>query len=254
MAQKTMTAVSGAVISTAQAKIGSASGLFHAPGSGDEVTTPDSSDWDFSSNSLFSIEFWFYWKNNSTNYMWIVGQSPTASDFWAVVIHPSGSDNIIFGMVTAGGGWLLNFSISASITANTWHHVEVNRQATAGTTSDWNIFFNGTKGTNSLALGAYSTSLSNLSGNLEVGGNVLNNFGNVWDGHIDELRISKGVARHTSNFTPSTSAFVTDAQTVLLLHFEGTNGSTSFIDDSAIAALAPISRHTSQAINRASTY
>jgi hypothetical protein len=49
-------------------------------------------------------------------------------------------------------------------------------------------------------------------------------------GFIDEFRISNS-ARYTANYTPSTTAFVNDANTRLLLHMEGANGSTSFPDD-----------------------
>lgn len=51
-------------------------------------------------------------------------------------------------------------------------------------------------------------------------------------GFIDEFRISNS-ARYTANYTPSTTAFVNDANTRLLLHMEGANGSTSFPDDNS---------------------
>ena len=41
---------------------------------------------------------------------------------------------------------------------------------------------------------------------------------NDFTGKLDEIRISKGVARYTSNFTPSTSAFSSDSNTKLLIH------------------------------------
>ena len=51
------------------------------------------------------------------------------------------------------------------------------------------------------------------------------------DSYVDEFRISN-VARYTANFTPATSAFVTDANTQLLLHLDGANDGTVFTDSS----------------------
>ena len=62
------------------------------------------------------------------------------------------------------------------------------------------------------------------------------------NGYIDEFRISKGIARWTSNFTPPTEAYTTDLYTKLLLHMDGTNGSTTFTDSSPyVSAMTLIS-------------
>lgn len=53
---------------------------------------------------------------------------------------------------------------------------------------------------------------------------------NEFQGNIDEFRISN-IVRYTTNFTPSTQAFVNDVNTVLLLRMDGANGSTVFTDD-----------------------
>ena len=50
-------------------------------------------------------------------------------------------------------------------------------------------------------------------------------------GYFDELRISNS-ARYTSNFTVQTSAFASDSNTKLLLHFDGTMGSSTITDSS----------------------
>ena len=50
--------------------------------------------------------------------------------------------------------------------------------------------------------------------------------------NIDEFRVSKGLARYTGAFTPTTSEFVSDTNTQLLLHLNGLDGATSILDGS----------------------
>ena len=52
---------------------------------------------------------------------------------------------------------------------------------------------------------------------------------------MDEVRISNS-ARYTSNFTPDTSVFSNDSNTILLIQSDTTNGSTTFVDTSGAAA------------------
>jgi len=40
-----------------------------------------------------------------------------------------------------------------------------------------------------------------------VGRNIYTGYPNVLNGYIDDLRITKGVARYTANFTAPTAAF-----------------------------------------------
>ena len=49
-------------------------------------------------------------------------------------------------------------------------------------------------------------------------------------GFIDEVRVST-TARYTTNFASPASAFTNDSNTVLLLHFDGIQGSTTISDD-----------------------
>jgi hypothetical protein len=51
-------------------------------------------------------------------------------------------------------------------------------------------------------------------------------------GYLDELRVSNS-ARYIANFTAPAAAFTNDGNTLLLVHFDGTDGSTTFTDDNA---------------------
>jgi len=63
------------------------------------------------------------------------------------------------------------------------------------------IFVNGVQ--------AGTTQTNSLSYNLNVNGtSIANQTGYFFNGYIDELRITKGVARYTTNFVPQTAPFV----------------------------------------------
>jgi hypothetical protein len=91
-------------------------------------------------------------------------------------------------------------SMFPSIPLNTWHHVALTREGTNG-----RFFVNG-----ALA----GSRASGVSGNLVHGymvvGALIDNTGvssQVCTGHIDEFRVTKGVARYTGAFTPPSAPF-----------------------------------------------
>ena len=122
-------------------------------------------------------------------------------------------------------GTTLNFGVGntsqisgGTLATNTWYHVAVARFG--GTTK---LFLDGTE------LGTYSdTNDYGSTKPLGVGGEYAGT--NEFAGHIDEIRVSKATARYTGAFTAPTAAFTTDLNTVLLLHFDGTDGSTTILD------------------------
>jgi hypothetical protein len=109
---------------------------------------------------------------------------------------------------------------AASLAVNTWYHVAFVRSG-----SSLYIFQNGVQaGTTGNAFAMRDCATTLKIGYLGTGATYLN-------GWLDEFRISKGVARWTSNLTPSTSVYSDDSNTVLLLDMDGADGSTTFIDD-----------------------
>jgi hypothetical protein len=80
---------------------------------------------------------------------------------------------------------------------NNWHHVAVVRSS--GT---MNFYFDGSaQGSGT----ADSTNYSGAAGTLRIGASGA--YISDLNGYIDDLRITKGVARYTANFTPPTAAF-----------------------------------------------
>ena len=84
--------------------------------------------------------------------------------------------------------------------ANTWYHIAVVRNG-----SNVFIYRDGVQIATSSATG----SLGNYYGSFMVG---LDGYSNPMQGYLDEFRITKGLARWTSNFTPPTTPYSTAPQ------------------------------------------
>ena len=94
-------------------------------------------------------------------------------------------------------------AISTGTIANdTWTHVAAVRKGSTVT-----LYINGT------ADGTMSSSVNVMShGALQVGRQVaVSSTAQMWQGYIDELRVSKGIARWTADFTPPTAPYTTGA-------------------------------------------
>ena len=194
---KTMTANANAQIDTAQSKFGGASGLFD--GAGDSVTTPDSADWDFGSNP-FTIDFWvrhaattsidyvYSWSSSSG---WIMGYAKGAT--LKLRIYDDGSI-----AVQSSATW--------EPVVDTWYHVAFVRNG-----NNFYMFIDGVQlGTTQDVTGI--TFDGHASAALAVGGDN-GNLG-TFNGWMDEVRISKGIARWTSDFTPPAAAYSADAPSI----------------------------------------
>jgi len=121
---------------------------------------------------------------------------------------PSNSDKLNFGW----GDTNIVSSASLSWSTGTWYHLAVAR---SGTTLK--LFRNGTE----IASVTDSTSLSGTSSGLYVGVLDAEEFGllQYFSGNISNLRIVKGTAVYTTDFTPPTAPVSAVNGTTLLLNF-----------------------------------
>jgi hypothetical protein len=187
---KTATANNGAVISTAQSKFGGASGLFD--GTDDYVTVPDNSVFDFGSGN-FTIEYWEY-RTSSTAAKGTISRNNNSQSPWLLGWPNAG--NVTFYASTNGSSWDVADGISMGvITTNVWTHYAVTRQG-----STFRTFQNG------IQISTFTSAATLYAGAapLQIG---RYNSVNYYIGYLDELRLTKGVARYTGNFTPQTSEF-----------------------------------------------
>jgi len=142
----------------------------------------------------FTIEMWFYVTGGvgtNTN----LYDSTTNSGMLAPQIYLIGSPWTLR-LYGGSAGSLLDSGYT--ITTGIWYHVAVCRSN--GSTR---IFINGTQqgstlsDTNNYINGAQRPRIGSWG----------QGSGNFFNGYIDELRVTKGYARYTSNFTPSTGPF-----------------------------------------------
>lgn len=174
--------VGNAQIDTAVKKFGT--GSLEFDGSSDYLTAPSSPVWIMSGD--WTMECWIYptrvtgvqvildTRNNTTN------AGP--------VLYLNGSslviDNGIGSKITAG-----------TISTNSWQHVSATRSG-----NSWRLFVNGTQvGSTTSITTSYSSAYGFCVGK--------SSYGEHYAGYIDDIRITRGVARYTANFTPPTAAF-----------------------------------------------
>ena len=208
-ATNAITALGNIQHSTAQAKIGSSSILFD--GNGDLLEVGGTSNWyDFGADGnpwtmeayvrfdTVSITQKLFWQNNT----------------YIGIEYVTGSGIKV--RLNNGG---INFTASWSPSINTWYHVAVVRETNNTTT----VYIDGT----SIGSGTISGGSSSQH-KVEIG--AFSPSTDEFDGYMDEIRISS-VARFTSSFTPTTSEYASDGDTLALIHSNTTNGSTVFKND-----------------------
>ncbi|MGQ0708688.1 MAG: LamG domain-containing protein [Rhodoferax sp.] len=226
---KTVTAVGNAQISTAKSKFGGSSIGFD--GAGDYLRAPPSDAFRFGTGD-FTLEMWVY-LNAVGEYSFYDGCD----------LGGNGARSNAFTLQTDTGGHLRIFSqggFSAATTnavvAGAWTHIAMVRYGGNAT------FYVG-----GIAGGAFPYAADITVGGCVIGAYADASMGAWLNGYLDEVRITKGVARYTGDFTPPAAPFATLggdphlSGVVLLLHADGTDASTSIVDSSPTSKTLSVS-------------
>ena len=183
--------VGNAQISTTQSKFGGSSMLFD--GTGDWLALPASQNFAFGTGD-FTIEGWLYASAlGSVNAHGVFQQGTSlfpasVSNSLALGVNPSGT-LVIYAKNT-------NTNSTATVSTGLWAHFALVR---FGTTTV--LYANGT------AVITVTSDSTNYTGTFFGVGSIFGTSGTNWNGYIDDLRITKGVARYTASFTAPTAAF-----------------------------------------------
>jgi hypothetical protein len=174
--------VGSAQVSTSVKKYGTGSLSF--PTTGDYLSSLVAPTSSFGTGN-FTVEGWMYFNTVGSDMTLFTGA--TSGDVSIRIV----SSQIRIGILSVSWD---TASATQSFSTGTWYHFAVVRNA--GTIT---FYLNGTSIGSGANTNAYN--VTNVATIAQTGG------GAHLDGYIDDLRITKGYARYTANFTPPTSAF-----------------------------------------------
>uniref|UniRef100_A0A6M3K0R7 Putative baseplate wedge initiator n=1 Tax=viral metagenome TaxID=1070528 RepID=A0A6M3K0R7_9ZZZZ len=155
-------------------------------GTGDYISTPTHSAWEFGTGD-FAIAAWVRPTKKSANFQIVANYSgvPVADNWYLAFI--SATTKLQF--LDSGG---TTYNTPWNPTLNTWYHVEVDRSG-----NNFYMFIDG------VATGAQNCTGMTLDATTSLSiGMVSDGVTEPFNGHMDEIIIKKGAALHTDNFTP----------------------------------------------------
>lgn len=183
---KTWLAAGNAQINTAQSKFSGASLLMD--GTGDQLNTASHADFGYGTGD-FTIEYWL--RVNAVAVDVHFDQRIAEPSVVPTVYHDTAG---VLAYWTNGAGRIA--SAVGVITTGAFQHIAISRVSAVT-----RLFVNGTqRGASYADANNYVASPFRLGDGFGAGGNSM-------DGWFDDLRITKGIGRYTTNFMPPSAAF-----------------------------------------------
>ena len=226
------------------------------------IVIPDHDDFQMGTN-LFTIDFWLRLNDkgvsppfpgtshNILSHIIDDGVNPTSQ--FQFYYRIGGTENTLIASVTWRGGAMFQFTPRILLDFNTWYHIAF-INGWGGIENHAALCVNGVAIEDEVhGLGNGEDTWTNMNSKLYIGAHasvynadgVSRGFsytaipddppyyfrGEFYlDGYLDDLRWSKGIARWTENFTPPAEPHVADEYDILLLSFNGEQGSTIITD------------------------
>jgi len=158
--------------------------IYFDAGGDDYLSLADHDDWNFGTGN-FTIDFWVRFISLGVGDIGVIGQGNLADGAWVLYNNPSA------GFVFYSAAATCNVtSVGKACAIDTWYHIAVVRNG--GTVT---IYRNGVAEATDSSVGTFPDETTTV----RIGHPM--NLTTYLNGYIDELRVSKGIARWTSNFT-----------------------------------------------------
>ena len=192
-AKNNLETVGGASISTTVSKFGGSSMYFD--GTGDYLYRPYSPLFALGTGD-FTIEWWMN-PDSSQNSTSAIFYFFSGVSYFIAHNNLTAYPNVITVYVDNYGGGTRVLTGTTTLSSGTWYHVAITRYSGV-----WNLYVNGI-----LQGSTYTNSAEPVpsSAPLYIGSGPSTGF----KGYLQDFRVTKGIARYTTNFTPPTTAFLT---------------------------------------------
>ena len=203
-------------------------------GGNDYLTVADNAEFEFGSGDFTLEAFINYTGNpgtgNSTYVIfskWDNQGPPTDKGFILRISDDGGGDNLQWFYTTDGSTNRITTG-NTVLSPNTWYHIAFVRNGSTG-----KFYINGTQDSATVSFG--SDSIRDTGNNFRIGANLdLSSINQEFNGLISNVRVIKGTALYTSNFTTPTSPLTAITNTKLLCCQSTTSPSIATVDISGL--------------------
>lgn len=197
-ANNTGMTILGTTISTAAFKSGTRSLFFD--GNSDRIGANSSANFDFGTGN-FTIEMWINPSATGNNVQkQLFGKRLSTAVFgWMLsfMTYSTATSNygLAFYVTVNGSAWGIQYAPVTRIPINVWSHLAYVRSG-----NEYSVYINGIKNVAGTLVGTPVNNTSQFTlGAFAAGTDPLTNG---YGGYMDNVRVTKGIARYTSNFTP----------------------------------------------------
>ena len=158
----------------------------------------------FAIGTSYTIEMWQYRQSNSSSGSYTAALILIGSQNYGVAVTGfflTYSTSGVLNFYDSNNATVISYaSATTNIPLNTWTHLAIVRNGSGS--NNVTLYVNGVSVATGTSSGTQATAQS-----LFIGGDTAGNGG--FTGYIDDLRITNGVARYTTNFIPPASAAIT---------------------------------------------
>ncbi|MFA6458305.1 MAG: LamG-like jellyroll fold domain-containing protein [Patescibacteria group bacterium] len=162
-------------------------------GAGDVLVLADADDWNFG-DANFTIDGWINLPATTQGASILAHRTVDGFNGFNLIVTAENKLQFIADDDNASA-WAINFTSTTALPINEWNHFALVRNG-----ADFALYINGSaSGSMTSDAAIYNDAVA-----LTIGGEENNYF---FNGYLDELRISKGIARWTKDFTPPTEAY-----------------------------------------------